>query len=136
MSRIQRVGLLLIVGVVSAAGALVLYRFDPRAYELYPKCLFHALTGLVCAGCGSTRALHALLHGQVRQALAWNALTVISLPVIGVWAADRAWRWIVDRPPAGGPIPPWTVWGLGGVLVAFWVLRNLPLFAFLAPHPL
>ncbi|MDE7397749.1 MAG: DUF2752 domain-containing protein, partial [Muribaculum sp.] len=34
--------------------------FDPTL-PWFPKCLFRQLTGLECPGCGSQRAIHALL---------------------------------------------------------------------------
>ena len=38
--------------------------------------------GVRCPGCGSLRALHALAHGDLKAALAFNAPLVIALPVI------------------------------------------------------
>ncbi len=62
-------------------GAVVFF-FDPRTHGFYPVCLFHALTGLNCPGCGMTRALYALLHGNLRLALKDNALFVVTLAVL------------------------------------------------------
>ena len=39
-------------------------------------CAFHATTGLPCPGCGSTRAVLALLHGQPLTAFRFNPLIV------------------------------------------------------------
>ena len=36
-------------------------------------------TGLYCPGCGSTRALYALLHGRPGEALAMNPLLLVVL---------------------------------------------------------
>lgn len=44
-----------------------------------PGCLFHALTGWPCPGCGSTRALLAAAHGDLGGALRWNPLAVAAL---------------------------------------------------------
>ena len=40
----------------------------------WPQCLFHALTGLPCVTCGSTRSAIAFFHGQFFSALKWNPL--------------------------------------------------------------
>ena len=97
-----------------AALLLVLRAFPPGAYGFYPECPVHALTGLLCPGCGATRAFAAMAHGEVAEALRWNPLAVGLLPVLG-WCAGFG----TSRLPA---------WSLGTVytLVAtFTVWRNL-----------
>jgi len=113
--------------------APVLWRIDPSAGHVLPPCPFHALTGLYCPGCGSTRTLHALLHGDIGQAMAMNPLLVLALPVLAAMALNAAgwmprgseplWR-LLARPK------PW-LWLLSGYML----LRNLPWvpFAWLAP---
>ncbi|MEO5628158.1 MAG: DUF2752 domain-containing protein, partial [Thermomonas sp.] len=93
----------------------------------------HALSGWYCPGCGSTRALHALLHGDLPQALAMNPLLVIAMPLLAWMALNAAGATMPGRrlllPWAGKP-RFWLV-----VLVVYWILRNLPWmpFAWLAP---
>ena len=58
------------------------YAVDPHSHSIYPQCLLYQATGIYCAGCGATRALHALLHGRVIEALHDNALFVTALPVL------------------------------------------------------
>lgn len=48
---------------------------------LYPRCLFKSLTGLSCPGCGSQRAAHALLGGDIRSAFGFNALLMTAVPL-------------------------------------------------------
>jgi hypothetical protein len=65
------------------AGALaVLYRFPPELYHFYPQCPVFRYLHMYCPGCGATRALAALLHGQLLQALHYNALVVLLLPPV------------------------------------------------------
>ncbi len=47
-------------------------------------CPWHGLLGLPCPGCGMTRAFCALARLDVRSALAWNALSVPLVVVLGV----------------------------------------------------
>ncbi|WP_162831231.1 DUF2752 domain-containing protein, partial [Amycolatopsis ruanii] len=60
-------------------------------------CWFHALTGLDCPFCGGSRALGALLHGDVLAALSYNAFAlVVLLPLAVVTLVDAA-RWEAGR---------------------------------------
>ena len=64
----------------------VLFFFNPAQHGFYPICLFHALTGLNCPGCGGTRAAYQLLHGHLLRALQDNALFVLSLAALAARA--------------------------------------------------
>ena len=46
-----------------------------------PLCPLHALAGIPCPTCGSTRAASALVHGDLAAALAWNP--IMTLVMIG-----------------------------------------------------
>jgi hypothetical protein len=98
--------------LAAAAGLALVYRFDPARVHFFPPCLFHALTGLNCPGCGSTRALHHLLHGDVGGALRLNPMLFAVPPFV---LASRARRFVTSA--AVG----WTAFA---VLVAWWIVRN------------
>jgi hypothetical protein len=68
------------LGVIAAAA--VLYAFTPEGHGFYPRCPLYVLTGLQCAGCGTLRALHSLLHGDLAQAVAFNPILVFSIPLL------------------------------------------------------
>jgi hypothetical protein len=133
-----RLILVLIAVVVLPAGATLLYHVPPGEGSFYPPCLFHLVTGLHCPGCGGTRCTYALLHGDVPQALAYNPLFVISLPLILFLLAGsvfHAWtgrRWSLPR------LRPWAMQAILWAILAYWVLRNIPVFplTLLAPHQL
>ena len=126
--------MLLPVGVAAAAliGAGYVSTVDPNVAGHYPTCPFLAITGWYCPGCGALRAVHALAHGDLTTALARNPLVVVALGyvVLGwvLWlhrtATGRARRWLA---------PPWVLYGVLGVIVAFWVLRNVPGWTWLSP---
>ena len=66
---------------VAAFGCTALFFWPPTRISFYPACPIHQLLGIECPGCGATRALAALLHGHLMQALRLNALFVLLLPV-------------------------------------------------------
>ncbi|MBK9015906.1 MAG: DUF2752 domain-containing protein [Saprospiraceae bacterium] len=57
------------------------FLFDPASSSFFPKCPF-SRPRLKCPGCGSQRAIHALLHLQVGRAFSENPLMVISIPYL------------------------------------------------------
>lgn len=116
---------------VIGAGAMVFF-FNPSTHGFYPTCLFHALTGLYCPGCGGTRALYALLHGHFRLALKDNALFMLALAVVAVWSARFVWLKSRSRPAAFN-VPPKVLWMSLVLALVFTVVRNLPGFEWLSP---
>jgi hypothetical protein len=131
--KISAVGLT----ILACAFSLVLFVCDPAEDHLFPPCPFHALTGLHCPGCGTLRAIHQLLHGHLLTALAFNPLAVIAAPFVGV-SLLRQLRMVFGgqtlaprRTMAGG----W-IWAMLGIILLYWLLRNLPWhpFTLLAPH--
>lgn len=74
--RRRRVGIL--AGVFLLA---VLFVFDPATAGFYPPCLFRTFLGMQCPGCGSLRAAHQLLHGNLAAAWALNKPLLIALPL-------------------------------------------------------
>ena len=60
------------------AGGILLYQCDP-AKGLGLTCPFHAATGLECFGCGLTRSLCSVLHGDIFSAMGYHALGPIVL---------------------------------------------------------
>jgi hypothetical protein len=120
-----------------AAGALgvgaLLGTVDPHVPGFYPVCPSYALTGLYCPGCGTLRALHDLWHLDLAGAWSMNPLAVLALPfLVASWLAWA--RRAVTGAPRRWISPPWVPRALLLVVLAFWVLRNVPaLSPYLAP---
>lgn len=117
---------------------VVVYTYPPAETEFYPPCLFFAGTGFHCPGCGTGRGLHALLQGDLLQSLAYNPLMVAMIPFLLGWAARSGLAAVRGDPPPRPLLPPWTHRLLVVVLLAFWGLRNVPVYpcTLLAPHRL
>jgi hypothetical protein len=122
----------IILATVALGGAAVVFFFNPATHSFYPVCQFHRLTGLNCPGCGMTRALYALLHGNFFIALQYNVLLVLLLLALATRLAWFGWNKSCDR--ANGEFFPLKfLWPLLVVAMLFTVLRNLPPFSFLTP---
>ena len=110
---------------------LLLYE---RAGGLSLRCPFYALTGLYCPGCGSSRAIRALFHGQLRQALGYNIMLFLLGPPALLVLIHEYLRLVFPRlglRPVFVPQPVAT--GCTALIFLYWIARNLPLFSFLAP---
>jgi hypothetical protein len=103
----------------------VLFRFPPERYNFYPRCPIYTYLHLQCPGCGTTRALAALLHGDIGAALHYNPLTTILLPIVLFYLAysysrrdSRSDGLMTLRIPV--------VYSLFAIAAIFTVTRNLP----------
>ena len=105
------------------AAAALLFYFPPTQYGFYPECSFHRYLGILCPGCGTTRALSALLHGRISESFHLNAFTMLLLPIALVYAAIASLRTIAGRSPL--QIPKTAVYFVLVAAVAFTAIRNL-----------
>ncbi|MFD4034343.1 DUF2752 domain-containing protein [Streptomyces sp. NPDC058637] len=105
---------------------------DPNEPGHYPVCPLLRFTGVFCPGCGGLRSAHAFAHGDLVAALGANALAVV-----GYLAFAAVWLLWTVRASRGQPLRiglgPVGLWGLGALLLAFSVVRNLPFGSGLAP---
>ncbi len=125
-NELIKLGIILLAGAAACVVVLMFPPGSPRTKWL-PKCLFHEWTGLYCPGCGGTRALYALLHGELKTSLHDNLLLI----PVGLTAAA-----LIVRPRIGLRRP--VAIAILVIVVGFTVLRNIPCapFTALAPVPL
>ena len=124
------------VAIFVLATLLYLRLFNPLdGKAFYPFCPFYALTGPHCPGCGTLRGLHQLLHGHVAAAFGYNPLMVVMLPLIGYAFLSFALVGVRGRGLPRVFVPSLLINLLFWVVMAFWVLRNVPVYPFslLAP---
>ena len=115
---------------VCGGAAAFLFAVNPSQHAVYPQCALYNATGIYCAGCGATRALYALLHGRVLEAVHDNALFMALLPLFLYVAGSYALKaWSANAWPQV-PVDTRRLTQRGValflVMVAFMVVRNLP----------
>lgn len=61
----------ILISIIVATGA-ILALGNPHSTSWPLKCLFYHLTGFKCPLCGMQRAVHELLHGNIKEAWTLN----------------------------------------------------------------
>lgn len=129
-----RLGIVVGALVLLGAATLWLVRKGPSGIPL--TCVLHDVTGLHCAGCGMTRAAHAVLEGRFLEAFRLNPLGVVIVPLLFLALVPEVVGWV------RGEVPKWRlpIGRRGGIvllilILCYTVLRNLPWtpFTLLAP---
>lgn len=115
--------------IALVCAAAILLRFPPEQYHFYPQCPMYALFHIQCPGCGTTRVLAELLHGNLADALRLNALTTLMLPLAAAYAAVCYWRFLKREAFRWPQLPAAGIYAGIAIAVLFMVLRNLPLCA-------
>lgn len=119
--------LLIGIAVVLTAVFLssVLYFHEPLKTWWLPKCFFHELSSLHCPGCGATRAMYALLHGNILLSLR-NNLMMIPMLITALVISIKP-QWGLKRQVA---------YPVAIIAILFFILRNLPFYPFTLLQPL
>jgi Protein of unknown function (DUF2752) len=80
------------LGVLTLSGV-----FAVIVVERLPFCPMATVLGIPCPGCGLTRATLALLHGDVRGALALHPLVFVLAPLFAAAIASAAFSYVRGR---------------------------------------
>ena len=115
---------------------VILFYYDPSETSWFPPCLFHHYTGLYCPGCGTTRALHQLTHGHLLAALDYNPFMVLAIPFLVYALLSEFLHQMLGRRLPRVFKSWWWGWMVVGMVLAYWVLRNLPYWPFNYPGAL
>lgn len=122
MSRSKSVFTALVIAAIGLA-TFIAYRYDPMSGTFpFPRCTFKLLTGWDCPGCGSTRALHALLHGHVADAWNANPASFVAVILVALYLVAETPRFSLLRALLFSRA---TVWMLILSALLWTILRNL-----------
>ncbi|MBD5193512.1 MAG: DUF2752 domain-containing protein [Bacteroidales bacterium] len=117
-----------VVAVAAVVAMVALYsRFDPTSTWWMPRCPSKMITGFDCPGCGSQRAIHALLHGDVAGAVRYNfmifpAMTMVALLLVAQLGRHR-WRAMGRMHNLLNSTP--VILTVLVVMIVWWVVRNI-----------
>ena len=119
--RLKR--LLLLAGLILGIG--LAYAVFVRLSGLSIPCPFHAVTGLLCPGCGVTRMCLALLRLDFAAAWQANPVLLLLLPVLAALLIRQAMRYVKTGRSTLSRRESALVWGMAAVLLLWGIARNL-----------
>lgn len=98
-------------------------------------CVFHKLTGLYCPGCGGTRAVKSLLHGNVVASFLYHPFVVYSVVaaifILAHYAVYKVrLRTSDNKSVMTYDFPEWVLWGSLVVIGINFIVKNVALIAF------
>jgi len=111
------------------------YLYNPTKI-FYPPCPFCYLTGFYCPGCGTSRAIYQIVHGNFLYALNLNPLMILSLPFLFYLVMCNLNIKIGEKLIFKRRVFTKKFYVmLIAVIVLYWILRNIPIYPFsiLAP---
>lgn len=114
-----------VAAILLAITVLCIYfYFNPESGRLFPRCPFLILTGFQCPGCGSQRAIHSLLHGDIASAWHFNAVMLLFIPIVAVLliAEIKREKWTRFYASVNSR---YVIWGIAAILLLWGVLRNI-----------
>ena len=120
----RRALIVLVTLFIAIMAGVVYFAYDQSQSQFFPRCVFLSLTGWQCPGCGSQRAIHSLLHGDLASAWHYNAALLVALPVLGVYLVGELKRttWPNYYRAISHTI---VIYIILGALIAWWIGRNL-----------
>lgn len=104
----------------------VLCWYIARRAGLIPGfCVFRALTGIYCPGCGGTRALRLLFKGDIIHSLMYHPLIAYTAVLTAIFYASQTVRFISRGRIKGLHIRAFHLIAGGALLALNWIVKNL-----------
>jgi len=104
----------------------------PPVEGAYPPCPWRAMTGLDCPFCGGMRSVSALAQGDLATAVDYNLLVAVGVPVLLALAVAAVVLGRRAQPMVDALFSNRMVIGMFAVVMAFFVLRLLPIAPWLS----
>lgn len=110
---------------------LLFYFYNPSKSSFFLPCPFKLVSGYNCPGCGSQRAIHQLVHGNISGAFRLNPLMVLSLPLIFYGLGTKAHNYLYNSTVRFNLFyNKIFIYGYFSLAVVYWVVRNLSFYPF------
>ena len=115
--------ILFIIMIISACS--LLYFFNPGTTLWAPKCSFYLLTGLECPTCGSQRAVHTIMNGEIIKGFAYNPFIIIAIPYAVALISISLVKTRTTRKIKKIILCRRAIYIYMAIYIAWWIIRNI-----------
>ena len=125
MDKKKRNSIILIgmLAVIAIFGIVLVKNYNPEEESFFIPCIFNKLTGLKCAGCGMTRAMHHLVNGRIGKAI-WYNLMIVPGAFVLLYSSYRYMKYIIKDEPMVNKTLDYTLKIFLVVIIIFMISRN------------
>ena len=95
-----------------------------------PPCVFYTYLGLYCPGCGGTRAVYALFHGQLLKAVWFHPLVPYTAFLYVGFMGSRLLQKLHVPGIRGWKFHNWYLYAAIGITAGNFILKNVLKLAF------
>lgn len=113
-----------LVLAVGAAGIFVYFRWI-LPNNLIPPCFFYHVLGIYCPGCGGTRAVGALLNGNVLLSLWYHPLVPYTAAVFGGFMLTQTLARTHIAGVKGWKFHNWYLYAAIIIVAVNWIVKNI-----------
>ena len=122
---------IIIIGVLAFLGMLALYIFwNPSDTNVFPKCPFYVATGIYCPGCGSQRAAHQILNGNIIEGIRHNYMIALLAIVLLYQGFIYVMNELLGKSITNLLHKSKITMSILFLVLLFWILRNINVFPF------
>jgi hypothetical protein len=131
LKRLSRIIYYVCLGLLAALGILCVvcnisgFRF---AGKLPGGCMLHNVTGYYCPGCGGTRAVDALLRGNLLLSLRYHPVVVYTLGGMLVYVASHTLNILSREKIPAMRFREEFFYVMIGVIALQWIIKNVIYF--------
>lgn len=124
--------IILTLSITAIGGVFYFYfKFNPTEHSFFLACPLRYTTGLECPGCGSQRAIHQLLHGDIVAAFKLNPFFILSIPLIIYGLGLKVYNYLFDASHRFMLFyDKRFIYGYFGLAILFAIARNINAYPF------
>ncbi|PCE64889.1 hypothetical protein B7P33_06920 [Sediminicola luteus] len=125
-----------LIGVLLIIVVPLYFYADPADFDgWFPKCPVYQATGIYCAGCGSQRAIHDLLHFRIVDSISHNVLIIPAFLIILYHYYQKFQEKRNGSPKPNFLYHPKAPMIIFVIIMVFMILRNIPTAPFTYLNP-
>ncbi len=123
------------IGILTAAAIAVgwlIYRLicGLTGFTAEHICVFRAVTGFYCPGCGGTRAFYYLIHGNIFKSLIYHPFIIYAVAVSAVFYISQTLRFVSKNRIKAMHMSTGYVIAGAALIAVNWIVKNIMLACF------